>query len=330
MRRFDLINRVAIVALFAVAFVSCKKENGIDNETVVKKPYGLYIGDYLGGMLSTNDGDVYKTIFPQDGFPIRAITTVNSNALFIKANVHLSRDNGLNFNPVYFSARPTATWQQMVLNVPSHGRVYVSSIDPVSQGIAFSEDSGRIWRAEDQWGPGVLAGGIASFTQLKNGTVYSASADSLYKRPGRDDKWTHVNPTSGLPSGTLYISHFNDELVATGVNGVHHSTDGINWAQYTGLPGTYYRATYAPFEQTLLVGTDSMGIYRLEGNAFVPANNGLETKTTVFGIIGKENIFKNEVSKKYVYIATDKGIYRSEDMGHNWTMVLEGRFVSIY
>jgi hypothetical protein len=333
MRRSYLINRLAFVALLAVAFVSCKKENGIDNETVIKKPYGLYVGDHLGALLSTNDGDTFKTVFPKDGYPIRAITTINKNAIFIKANVHLSQDNGQNFNPTYFFANPIPVWQQMILTVPSHGRVYLSSIDFTTKGVVYSDDTGRTWHNDDQWDPGIAAGGITSFTQLKNGMLYAhaLNSDSLYKRDNRDDKWTHVNPIPNIPGGgMLYISHFNDEIVGTGVNGVYHSTDGINWSQYNGLPATFYRCTSAPFEQALLVGTDSMGIYRLDGNTFVAANNGLETKTTVFAITAKENVYKNETSKKYVYIATDKGVYRSEDMGHNWIRVLPGRFVSAY
>jgi hypothetical protein len=73
-----------------------------------------------------------------------------------------------------------------------------------------------------------------------------------------------------------------------------------------------------------------MGIYRLQGGVFVPSNNGLESRTSVFAITAKDDIFKNEATKRYVYIATDKGIYRSEDLGQNWALVKEGDYRAIY
>ena len=75
---------------------------------------------------------------------------------------------------------------------------------------------------------------------------------------------------------------------------------------------------------------DSQGIFRLVGNSFVPSNNGLVPFTTVYGIVGKQDTYKNNVVRQFVYIATNKGIFRSEDLGQNWTLVRPGDFRTLY
>ena len=98
-----------------------------------------------------------------------------------------------------------------------------------------------------------------------------------------------------------------------------------------GLPVKHIlHCTYAPFDKTILVGTDSMGVYRWDGSKFVASNAGLDDYTVVYSIVGKEDIFKNGVSKQLVYAATNKGLYRSEDLGVNWALVLPGGFVNVY
>lgn len=333
MRISDLVYKLAFAGLAAAVLAGCKKENGIDNNTVIKKPYSLYIGDADGSILNTNDGDSYRTLHTTDGYPARAIVTSGSNVLFLKSNVHLSTDNGRNFNPTYFMATPIAQWQPVVLDVPSHGRIYIGSFDPAGKGVAYSEDNGKKWVVDNSWDPDVIGGGISSFTQVSGGGLYAYNGDSLYKKNDKNDPWTHINSTD-LPDGFNYLSHFNNTLILTdrlGANGVSYSNDeGMTWNPYTGLPETGLRATAAPFEQVLLVGTDSNGIYRLQNDAFVPSNNGLDTKTTVYSIVGKDDLYKNDSRRRYIYIATNKGLYRSEDLGQNWYLVKGGRYQAVY
>lgn len=335
MRRCFLLYRLSLVFFAAALLQSCKKENGIDNNSVIKKPYSLYAGASNGALLNTNDGTDYRTIFPADNYPARAIVTYGMNVMFIKGNLHLSVNNG-NFNPKYFLVNQLPNWQQMILNVQSHSRLYLSSGDPLTKGIVYSEDSGMTWQRDTAWDAGVEGGWVTSFTQLKNGVLfaYNDFKDSLYQRDSRTDAWTLAAPNRQQPSGTSYLCHFNNTLTLTdssGATGVQYSNDsGKTWTAYNGLPPRKLYATAAPFEKVLLVGTDSMGVYRLENGQFVPSNNGLETNTSVYGIVGKDNIYKNDISKNYIYLATDKGIYRSEDLGFSWARMLEGSFRTVY
>jgi hypothetical protein len=96
------------------------------------------------------------------------------------------------------------------------------------------------------------------------------------------------------------------------------------------LPQQRLLATAAPFDQVLLVGTDSLGVYSLSGNTFSPINNGLGTTTSVRGIAAKDNVYKNDLVRDYFYIATSTGLYRSQDAGENWERVFPGDFTVIY
>lgn len=337
MKQNILLNTLALGALVCIAFQSCKKENGIDNETVIKRPYGLYITSAAGELLNTNNGDDYVTVFPVDGYPSRALVTTDSAIFWLKANLFVSLDQGSHFNPklsLSIPVSPITPWHNVMISATDQDRVYVAGTK--DHGIYFTEDNGRNWFEDPDWDDGVAGGGISTFTQLKNGAIYahSNSNDSLYKKDNKTDKWSWVEQISPLPSfGTFYISHFDNTLVATdvmGVYGTYYSNDGQNWVKYTGLPVTKLRATNAPFDEVLLVGTDSMGIYRLQSGQFVPANNGLGVRTSVYGIVGKDNIYKNGARKKFIYIATSDGLYRSEDLGQNWDLVKTGSYVGVY
>lgn len=342
MRISYLFCKLIVAGMFIFLLQACKKENGIDNETVIKKPYGLFIGDEQGQLLNTTDGDYYKTLFPPDGYPSRALTTSGNNILWIKNNAHLSEDNGKNFNPTYMSVQqaipritPLTPWSQVMLDVPGHERVYIASM--LGKGIAYSENNGSTWITDMAWAEDVDGGLITSFAQLENGRLFAHSThnDSLYVRNDRNALWEWVEQISPLPSSAyFYITHFNNTLIATdiyGFEGVWGSNDeGSTWQRYSGLPPRILYATHAPFNQTLLVGTDSLGVYRLEGNTFVSASYGLETGASIYAIRGKNNVYKNDVNKEYVYLATSKGLYRSDDLGRNWYLIKPGVYVALY
>lgn len=334
------------VVILAAGMASCKKENGIDNDNVLKKPYSLYIGDDMGSVLNTNTGDSFKTIFMPDGFATRAIITSGHNILFVKGNVHMSDDNGRNFNLSDTSVNffylgldgllgiKNIQWQSIIWNATDHDRIYLAIRN--NKGIKVSRDTGKTWQVDTLWDEGIGNDMVTSITQLKNGTMfaYNVTNDSLYKKDNKDDRWSWVNQKALLPSAPFYLTAYNNALVATdvtGMNGIYYSDNGgENWSSYSGLPSTALLSTAAPFGQTLLVGTYGQGIYRLQGNQFVPSNFGLDDHTSVYSIIGKNDVYKNGINTKYVYIATDKGLYRSADLGQNWVQVLPGSFVTVY
>jgi len=331
----------AAAALLAGAALmgSCRKENGIDNETVIRKPYGLYASNAEGALLNTNTGDDYKLIFPPDGYPSRALLTYGKNIVWIKANLFYSDDNGKNFNSLWPGGVSAAGFNQsMILAVPSHDRIYVAST--LGKGIAYSADSGRSWTPDGAFDTLLTPNPLfSSFAQLSNGVLFAFDgglSSKIYRRDNKDDRWSEFDVVGLPPSELFYLGAFNNRLVAAsygGPSGVYFSNDsGRNWAPYSGISNVPVLCMATPFSSALLVGTDSNGVYRLaaDGTNFVRSSAGLDGATSVYGIVGKDNLFKNGAVRQYVFATTSTGIYRSEDGGQNWVKVLPGDFRSIY
>jgi len=144
-------------------------------------------------------------------------------------------------------------------------------------------------------------------------------------------------PDSTDVDGSYFtLGHFNNRLIAIdGIcnHGAWYSDDtGRVWKQYDGIPtGVASLCIAAPFEEVCLVGTNT-GLYMLnvQTQRFELNTNGLTKGTKVRGIAFKENVFKNKTSKRYIYLATDKGIFQSTDGGHNWVLTVTGNFTAIY
>lgn len=197
-----------------------------------------------------------------------------------------------------------------------------------------------------------------SFTFLPSGTLccYDAVHNrNAFKRPDILWKESTGNPTglSGvggsdqtgtpLPVGTtaadsskFTYGHYNDRLVAVdtrGMRGAWYSDDkGRNWSKYGGIPAnTPLLCVCSPFEEVCLVGSTS-GLYRLNVNTgnFEQNNKGLGTNLIIRSITFKQDVFKNGEKKRYVYLASNQGIYQSTDMGASWVKTVPGNFVAVY
>ncbi len=133
------------------------------------------------------------------------------------------------------------------------------------------------------------------------------------------------------------LGHLNNRLIAIdnkGEYGAWYSDDfGENWTQYTGLPaGRPLLCVASPFEAVALIGTDSAGLYIYNNNTSMwqQNNNGLSKNLIVRNIAFKETIYKNGNLQKYVYLATNQGIFQSVDGGNNWVLTIPGNYVSVY
>jgi hypothetical protein len=169
------------------------------------------------------------------------------------------------------------------------------------------------------------------------GSPYNRSGLRL---PHRDVHY----PASGLASGTDTLAwysygHINNRLIAIdnkncNGNGAYFSDDlGRTWEHYTGLPNRPLLCVSAPFEEIALIGTDSAGLYVLNTNTGVwevQTHNGLGTNIVIRNIAFKENVYKNGKHEKFIYLATNQGIYQSTDGGNNWVKTFPGNFVAVY
>lgn len=324
------------------ALQGCKKESalGIDNDKVVKTPYSLYAANSEGWLINTNDGETYASIFPPDGYAPSAIVTAGENLLFLKQNLHMSSNNGKNFNPVYTNVKKFP-WQSSLCYSRGQDRLYVTSNS--GKGIAVSSDKGQLFQDDIAWDadiPPVFE--ISSFASLSNGITfaYSNLNNVTFRKDNAGANWKPVTAEGLFPvDGPGYYLSANDNTIFltdyAGFGGVWFSEDGgVHWVRYGQGPLPFNKrwlcAQSPNGGQSFLVGTDSAGVYRVVNGTFVASNVGLEKNMSIYSMAVKKNIYKNDVVRTYVFIGTNKGIYRSEDYGETWDKMTSGSFDGKY
>ncbi len=345
MNNRSILGKLAIVSAIAISIVGCKpKYDEIDNNQVISKPYVLFAGDSSGRIVKTNDGFNYETVFGFDYAPALAITVSKGNLVFVKKNVHvienMSGGNKLSNPTETFPTGPVGIGGTSILcQWTKYNRLYLAGLGPKGMEVSDTNGKPKTWRkVADSTLP--INTVITSFTELDNGILIAY--DDFNKRffylddPGH--VWIEIF-MSGLPtSGGFIISHTENTILAadTAKGGkvyyFPYSTAGGAFRSYTGLPANAkIQCIEAPFNQAIIVGTDVEGAYRLPlgSSTFVSANLGMPTKASVRSIKGKYDFYKNDVNKRYVYAATNQGIYRSENNGENWVKVFDGNFVSL-
>lgn len=348
-----VIYKLGIVLGLAFSAGACKPTyDEIDNNNVISKPYVLYAADTFGAIYKTNDGLSFQNVFGADNYPVSAMVTSGQNMLYIKKNVHIIENLGQgvnNTNPTFISASSLAAFgESIIINVPKfNNRVYLGGVG--ASGLKYNDSNGRPGISFSNWkddnDPHFPAGNvITSLTLLDNGTLiaYDDVNKRTFKLLGINQQWA---ATTGAPlptAGQFFISHMGNAVIAadkTGANGVYYSTnDGNSWTQYTGIPTTVKILSMSgAFGQTILVGTNGKGVYRLPvgSTAFVTANIGMPKNAIVKSISEKYDYYKNNTSKQYIYAATDQGLYRSQDLGENWVKVYDnpdskGSFTTMY
>ena len=347
-----------------------KSNNTIDNNSVIGTAYTLYFGDSSGALFNTNDGVVVNTVpFTADGVPFRAICTSKSILIFAKQtpNLYFSSNNGTNFNISYDTLRmlpgtgvngyPFDLNQSSIIDIPRWNRVYITSSTPSGNnwlGLAYSFQNGiwGSWTLESYYNTDSVAALPVSITSMTFTTANvlmgwdAVNRRSFYRTdtvPTTEFNETTPaitawNPT-GIPlptTGFFSVGHLNNEIIAidnAGTNGAYFSDDyGRNWTKFSGLPAnTQLLCTYSPFEEVNLIGTAGQGVYIINNaHAYQPANNGLPAGVIVKAITAKENFYKNGNVQKVVFLATNKGLYKSLDLAQNWVLVQKGNFTAMY
>jgi hypothetical protein len=166
----------------------------------------------------------------------------------------------------------------------------------------------------------------------------TANPDGIATLPTGNSGGNPLPPHASNPTTSFFtLGHYNNRLIAIdnlGANGAWYSDDnGTTWAQYSGLPaGRPLLCQSSPFEAVALIGTDSAGLYILNINTglWQQNNNGLASNLIVRNIAAKETVYKDGTVKKYVFLATNKGIFQSVDGGVNWVLTIPGNYVTIY
>ncbi len=318
------------VSALLMLTLGCRKEpiSGIDNGSVIKTPYSLYAGNTSGKIIQSNDGETFRFVFPSDGYGPTHIVTANNNLLMLKDNLHMSRNQGKSFNPVHTNVRKFG-WQSMLYYHAPFKRLYVTSNN--GRGIDYSEDFGETFQ-EDIFEPNLPSlFEIGSFAGLENGMLYAYSnvSNVVFFQAAPNLNWTPMPSVAAYPTlGSEYylISTANTLYLIDymGKGGVWISTDGAStWTRIFNnliLPSDVkYTGAVAPLgNNVVVVATETEGIYRSDESGLFQTTTGLPRGTKVRNLTKKINIYKNDQAKIFIYAATDRGIYRSEDHGKTW------------
>jgi hypothetical protein len=350
MRKPYLSYILALLALTAVAVEGCNKRVGLTtNGDELQTPYSVYFSDSAGVLYNSNNGDlIKKLVFPADGYPSRAFAiTGPTQMVWVKKNAHVSLDNGNAFGPTYFFVNPGAYNQSGLLYAKDQERVYLASTQ--GWGVVYNEEHGdpTKWQVEQasNWDAGIVGPvSVTSYTQLNNGFIYAYDDfnNRLFVKDNKGDAWSEltIDTTSFKhhhPGVSISLASYKNVIVAIDSSkamGAWFSTNGISWSQFSGIgaPSDSIRIACAgaPFNEELFIGTYYRGLYRLENGVMVSSNEGLDANTIVRGIKGKIERYKNDSEQRIVYITTNNGVYRSYDIGRNWTKIKEGNFINVY
>lgn len=224
-----------------------------------------------------------------------------------------------------------------------------------SQGVFCSSDNGVNWIAVNTGLPGnasilsLIANGPVLYAGLQGGGVYCSSNGGLL--------WTAIN--AGLSGGTLTINNllfFGPTLYAATAGGVCVYTNNTWQAINTGL-GTLDSATLLVYGGRLCVGTRGGGIFLLNGNQWGALSNGLPSGAQVLsfanagaavyaGLLGgglcisrnngalwtqvagglpaNISVYWIWIDGLRIYLATNLGVYVSNDSGVSWTLLVNG------
>lgn len=322
---------------------SCEKYSslGEDNNKVVRTPYGLYMGAEDGSIIHSNNGIDFNIKFPTDGYPISHIMASGENLFIIKAKLHKSNNEGKSFNAT-FEDYELYPWESMMLSSIHQDRIYIAG--KFGRGIIYSDDAGETWQEEEEdYLPENLPPSykISSYAELGNGTIfaYSNKSNLLLKKVNNDEAWEPVTSEGFFPvTGTNYYLTSNATHIFlvdyNGRGGAWYSEDEGNfWTRIEQgeLPTRikYNAAVSGGYGSTLVIGTDK-GSYFNDNGRFVEAFGGLEKETEVYTLTHKRNTFKNDNVKDYIYMGTNTGIYRSEDLGRTWDLLTKGALQKSY
>ncbi len=113
------------------------------------------------------------------------------------------------------------------------------------------------------------------------------------------------------------------------------SNEGTEWFKFDNgeLPvdgSVKFVGGASSYSGTIAIATEDDVYYASKHSGFVKANTGLDIGTKVYRITSKYNKYKNGHVVAFLYLATSKGIYRSDDGGFSWDKVSFNEYDKAY
>lgn len=218
-------------------------------------------------------------------------------------------------------------------------------------GILYSEDSGLHWEARNK---GLVSSRVNSI--ITNGTTfYASNANEILKTENDGLTWEIIFT---LPDQDYQLSDLfflgNTLFATAGTHGIYRSLDGgLTWQSNTEWPASLRVNSITDQGTTLFVGTNS-GLYKSTDNGNTWLQSGFSgeeiievyaTESSLF-VMGSMGNYRSSTSgstfqpfsnfaysttshrqmiefNQTLYLATDFGLYYSQDDGTSWTLFEE-------
>jgi hypothetical protein len=342
---------ILALAVTVIGVFGCKKLNTIDNSGTIKQPYVLYIGGLFGNLQKTNDAENFDTPYLNDGSLSFDVIVADTNIIHVRNKIHVANNNKPNYAPVTMGNFTTISnavtnpitdkYVNVTLYDAINKNVYVITKEvAANKGIIIGQYNGKSF-ANDMNVNTVDQPYATTITQTKNGDIFVKGENklvntdqALYVRKGGllTNTWTRVVPSTTaanvLPKLNGWIlGSIDNRLIAVNKYGydtaMYSDNFGADWFPLAGLPDsvTTQCVKTCVLNNKLYVGTDSAGLWRLDGTTFVKSSNGLPATARIFDIVSKRNVYRTDVSKDYYFLATDKGLFISDFNATQWKQV---------
>jgi hypothetical protein len=345
---------IIVCAAAITAFSSCDKYSQIDSSNTIKHPYVVHAGGLLGMVARTNNAQVYDYIFQDDKSYSKGICTYEKNIFHFRNHIYRADGSKPNYAPI--KQGNFFTINRVLLNNDNGHCLNPYVVDSIHGDVYVCTNSGLVLSGKKGTDPFIVdpaPGSMAlttSIVQLSNGSLYAFNCQGTPRFFKRDQPtpitngvqaWQTLPDPGALTSGNneyWMLASQGSRLWAVEKRGnvfPHFSNDGgTTWSAVPGLPDSVVitMAKGTNLNKGFFVACDSLGVYRYDqgNNKFEFSSGNLPKYIRVFDITSKRNIYRSDKSKDFYFIATNMGLYMSDNDGYDWNKVNDFPFSALW
>jgi len=206
------------------------------------------------------------------------------------------------------------------------------AIDPYNEGVFYAASIKRLYRSEDKgetWRVVFSArgdGNVINFINVSGQGVFVCTEKGVFKSPNGKSGWKRMFKGVGIEeNNALHINIFQGGEIYLGTKGglFFSSDNGATWKKDSGEAGNISITWIAFREEDIFLASDR-GLYKSSDSGwrrvFVTSReeSDFDSSQTDESTSAVKPVNSMIVNNETLYLATDSGIFISEDKGYNW------------